>query len=48
MYWANSRRVTAVQRINAGIGEREEEEEVLGNEADGSALESLELINVFM
>ena len=27
MYWANSRRITAVQRIYAGIGEREEEEE---------------------
>ena len=27
MYWANSRRLTAVQRIYAGFGEREEEEE---------------------
>ena len=25
MYWVNSRRITAVQRIYAGIGEREEE-----------------------
>ena len=27
MYWANSRRITAVQLIYAGFGEREEEEE---------------------
>ena len=30
MYWANSRRITAVNRINAGFGEREEEEEDMG------------------
>ena len=27
MYWANARRLTAVQRIYAGIGEREKEED---------------------
>ena len=34
MYWANSRRITAVQRIYAGFGEREEEEEE-GEEEEG-------------
>ena len=41
MYWANSRRITAVQRIYAGIGEREEEEEEEGEEEEEEEEEEL-------
>ena len=46
MYWANSRRITAVQRIYAGFGEREEEEEEareVGSVGQGSRLLSAEV-----
>ena len=47
MYWANSRRIAAVQRSYAGFGEREkveEEAKEVGSVGQGSRLLSGEVI----